>query len=108
MTVANQLAQCLSSIEGAAADLKTFALNTKDQQAKQLFQQLSKNLESSAQQLKGRLDYVMQEEPQYMNEIKGTYDKSNWNQLGQGTMQQSTMQSGTTMSQSSGQKNKQK
>jgi hypothetical protein len=82
LTVANQIAQCLASIEGAAADLKTFALETQDQQSKQMFQQLSQTLDHSAQQLRGRLDYIMQEEPQYRNEIQGTYNSTTWTQGG--------------------------
>jgi len=73
MTIASQLSQTLANMEGAAANLKTFALQTQDQQAKQLFQQLSQNMEHSVQQLRGRLDYIMQEEPQYRSEIGGTY-----------------------------------
>jgi len=63
-------------MEGAAANLKTFALQTQDQQAKQLFQQLSQNMDHSAQQLRGRLDYIMQEEPQYRSEVGGTYSSN--------------------------------
>jgi len=90
LTIANQLAQCLASVESAAANLKTFSLQTQDQQAKQMFQQLSNTMDHAVQQLKGRLDYVMQEEPQYRNEIGGTYNMSTWTQgggaqTGQGT-----------------------
>ncbi|MBT9176682.1 MAG: hypothetical protein DDT20_01003 [Firmicutes bacterium] len=41
MTIAGQVAQCLANIESAAANLKSFSLQTQDQQAKQMFQQLS-------------------------------------------------------------------
>lgn len=76
MTIASQVAQCLANIEGASANLKTFALQTQDQQAKQMFQQLGQTMYHSAQQLKGRLDYIMQQEPQYQQEIQGTYSMS--------------------------------
>ena len=90
MTIANELAMCLSNIESAAANLKAFSLQTQDQQAKQMFQQLGNTMDHAVQQLKGRLDYVMQEEPQYRNEIGGTYSMSTWTQgggaqTGQGT-----------------------
>lgn len=96
MTIANQLASCLASIEGAAADLKSFALQTKDQQAKQMFQQLSQTMDHSVQQLKSRLDYIMQEEPQYRNEIQGTYNMSTWTQGGGAKTGQGTGGFGTT------------
>lgn len=38
-----------------------------------MFQQLSQTMDQSAQQLKGRMDYIMQQEPQYSQEIQGTY-----------------------------------
>jgi hypothetical protein len=82
VTIANELAMTLSSIEGAAADLKSFSLQTQDQQAKQMFQQLANTMDHAVQQLKGRLDYVMQEEPQYRNEIGGTYNMSTRTQGG--------------------------
>ncbi|MBS3873296.1 MAG: DUF1657 domain-containing protein [Firmicutes bacterium] len=76
MTIASQLSQTLANMEGAAASLKTFSLQTQDQQAKQLFQQLSQSMDHSVQQLRGRLDYITQEEPQYRSEIGGTYASS--------------------------------
>ncbi len=36
MTIASQLSQTLANMEGAAANLKTFASQTQNQQAKQL------------------------------------------------------------------------
>lgn len=96
MTIANQLAQCLASVEGAAADLKSFSLQTQDQQAKQMFQQLSNTIDHAVQQLKGRLDYIMQEEPQYRNEIGGTYNMSTWTQGGGAQTGQGTGGFGTT------------
>lgn len=85
MTIASQVAQCLANIEGAAANLKSFALQTQDQQAKQMFQQLSQSMDQSAQQLRGRMDYIMQQEPQYAQEIQGTYNMSGGTQGTSGT-----------------------
>jgi hypothetical protein len=45
--------------------LKTFALDTQDQQAKQMFNQLAQSMDSCVQTLQSRLNYIMQEEPQY-------------------------------------------
>ncbi len=73
MTVASQFAQCVASAESVAASLKSFALETQDQQAKQMFQQLSQTMDNTVSQLKGRLNYIMQEEPQYASEIQPTY-----------------------------------
>lgn len=86
MTIASQVAQCLANIEGAAANLKSFSLQTQDQQAKQMFQQLSQNMDQSAQQLRGRMDYIMQQEPQYAKEVQGTF----------GGIQSGTQTTGTT------------
>lgn len=73
MTVASKFAQTLASAEGVAANLKTFALETKDQQAKQMFQQLSQNMDNTVSQLRNRLNYLMQEEPQYASEVQPTF-----------------------------------
>lgn len=73
LTVASQFAQALASAESLCASLKTFALETKDQQAKQMFQQLAQNMDNTVSQLKSRLNYIMQEEPQYASEIQPTF-----------------------------------
>lgn len=94
MTIAGQVAQCLANIESAAANLKSFSLQTQDQQAKQMFQQLSQTMDQSAQQLKGRMDYITQQEPQYAQEIQGTYGGT---QSGpQGTAQRTKRDRGST------------
>ncbi|SES68797.1 DUF1657 domain-containing protein [Anaerobranca gottschalkii] len=77
MTVANKLAQTLSSCETIAANLKAFALDTQDQQAKQMYQQCSQNIEQIVQQLRQRLDYAMEEEGQYQQEVGGLYPQQN-------------------------------
>lgn len=77
MTIANKLAQTLASCEGAAANLKSFALETQDEQAKQMYQQLAQTMDNAVRQIRGRLDYSMSEEPQYQQEIRGTYPQQN-------------------------------
>jgi MinD-like ATPase involved in chromosome partitioning or flagellar assembly len=64
-SVATQMLQAIATVQSAAASMKTFALETQDQQAKQTFQQLAQNLDSALDTLKGRQKYIEQEEPQY-------------------------------------------
>lgn len=55
----------MASLEGAAANLKTFALETQDKAAQQMFNNLSGQVENIAQSLKGRVNYIEQQEPSY-------------------------------------------
>ncbi|HYE11468.1 MAG TPA: DUF1657 domain-containing protein [Patescibacteria group bacterium] len=68
MTVMTQMQQTIAGIESAAASMKTFSLETQDQQAKQEFQQLAQTFENALQTLKNRQNYIMQQEPQYRNQ----------------------------------------
>lgn len=65
MTVGTQMQQAIAGIESACATMKTFALETEDQQAKKDFQAIAKSLDSALQTLKGRQQYIEQQEPQY-------------------------------------------
>ncbi|MBS4539508.1 DUF1657 domain-containing protein [Clostridium sp. D2Q-11] len=65
MTTINKLEKALSSAKGLSADLKTFSMDTNDQNAKQMFNMLSTNAENMAQMLQNRVNYVKNEEPQY-------------------------------------------
>lgn len=65
MTVGTQMHQTLASLEGAAADMKTYALQTQDQGAKQMFIDLTQQIEGICQTLRGRVNYIEQQEPQY-------------------------------------------
>ncbi|RKD29004.1 DUF1657 domain-containing protein [Thermohalobacter berrensis] len=65
MGTKKKLDQALASAKGLAADLKTFSMDTNDQQAKQMFNQLSTSAENIAQTLQNRVNYVQQEEPEY-------------------------------------------
>jgi hypothetical protein len=65
MTTANKLEKALTSAQGLATDLKTFSMDTNDQQAKQTFKQLAQTTENIAQTLQSRLNFVKSEEPQY-------------------------------------------
>ncbi|BCZ48482.1 hypothetical protein psyc5s11_45490 [Clostridium gelidum] len=65
MTVGTQMQQAIAGIQSAAATMKTFSLETQDQQAKNDFQQIAQQLDSQLEILKGRQDYIQQQEPQY-------------------------------------------
>lgn len=45
--------------------MKTFALETEDQQAKTDFQNIAKNLDDALQTLQGRQQYIEEQEPTY-------------------------------------------
>ena len=65
MTVGTQMQQSIAGIQSAAATMKTFSLETQDQNAKKDFQQITQNLESALQTLKNRQKYVESQEPQF-------------------------------------------
>ncbi len=65
MPTGTKLEQALASSQGLAADLKTFSQDTDDEQAKQMFNQLSTTVENVSQVIQSRLDFVKDEEPQY-------------------------------------------
>ncbi len=65
MTIGTQMHQTLTSLEGAVADLKTYALQTDDKNAKKQFTDYANQLDSIAQGLKGRVNYLESQEPQY-------------------------------------------
>jgi len=65
MTVATQIQQAISSIQSASASMKSFALQTEDQQAKQTFEQLADQMDNALKTLIQRQQYIEQQEPQY-------------------------------------------
>lgn len=65
MTVGQKMHQTLASLQGAAGDMKTFALETQDQNAKQMFASYADQLESMVHGLRGRVNYIEEQEPQY-------------------------------------------
>ncbi|GFN24274.1 DUF1657 domain-containing protein [Thermanaeromonas sp. C210] len=65
MTIGTRMHQCLTSLEGAVADLKNFALETEDANAKKQFTDYANQIENIAQGLKGRVNYIESQEPQY-------------------------------------------
>lgn len=65
MTVGTQMTQAIATVQSAASSMKTFSLETQDQQAKQTFEQLAKTLDDAVQTLEGRQKYIQKQEPQY-------------------------------------------
>jgi len=65
MTVETQMAKAIATVQNAAATMKTFALETEDQKAKQTFQQLAKTFDDALAVLQGRQQYIEKQEPQY-------------------------------------------
>ncbi len=80
MTTLNKLEQALTSAKGLQSDLKTFSLDTEDQQAQQMFNQLSTSLDNTVQLLQSRMDFVTSEEPQYLQESMGLQKQPQNNQ----------------------------
>jgi hypothetical protein len=56
---------CLSSLKSAQASLETFALQTENKQAQQLFKQCAATTQSVVDQLNTRVQEMKNEEPQY-------------------------------------------
>ncbi len=65
MTVGTQMQKVIASVVSVASSMKTFALETQDQQAKQTFQQLAQTFDDALNTLQQRATYIEQQEPQY-------------------------------------------
>lgn len=65
MTIGTKMHQTLASLEGAAANLQQFALETECKQTKGMFSQMNKQLEDINRQLQDRVNFIEQQEPQY-------------------------------------------
>ncbi|MCB2294223.1 DUF1657 domain-containing protein [Clostridium algoriphilum] len=65
MATVNKIEEALTSAQALTTQLKTFSMDTNDQQAKQSFKQLAQTTENIAQTLESRLNFVKSEEPQY-------------------------------------------
>ncbi len=68
MTVHSKLKQCLNSIESARTSLEGFAQDTQDPQAKQMFTQCASKLFDASEQIRHRIQFVREEEPQFREE----------------------------------------
>ncbi|MDF0727952.1 DUF1657 domain-containing protein [Cytobacillus sp. S13-E01] len=65
MTVVAQVAQTLAGLKAAQASFETFALQTDNEQAKQMYQQASQQTQAIVDMLDPRVNEIKQEEPQY-------------------------------------------
>lgn len=65
MTVASQVKQTLSGLKSAQASLESFALQTQNQQAKQMYTNLAQQTKTIVDTLAPRIQDIEKEEPQY-------------------------------------------
>lgn len=67
MSTVNKLEQALAGTQSLASQMKTFSMDTDNQDAKQMFQQLATNADNMVQMIQSRVNFVKEEEPQYNN-----------------------------------------
>lgn len=65
MTVASQVKQTLASLKSSQANLENFALQTQNQQAKQLYTTAAQQTKAIVDSLEPRILQIEKEEPQY-------------------------------------------
>lgn len=65
MTVATQVKQAIFSLRSVQASFEQFALQTENQQAKQLYANAAEQTKQILQTVEPRLKEIEQEEPQY-------------------------------------------
>lgn len=65
MTVITQVQQTLAGLKSAQASFETFALQTENKQAKQLYQQAATQTQALVDTLSPRINEMIKEEPQY-------------------------------------------
>ena len=65
MTVQTQMQTAIASAQSVEASLTQFSLETENQQAQQMFQQLAQQQKNIVTQLEGRYQQIIQEEPQF-------------------------------------------
>ncbi|MCK4259369.1 MAG: DUF1657 domain-containing protein [Halanaerobiales bacterium] len=75
MTVGTKLHQTLTSLESAKSSYESFSQDTDDKMAQQMFQGGAQQLESLITDLRNRVNYVEQQEPQYKSEQQMTGQK---------------------------------
>lgn len=68
MTVINKLNQTLEMLKSSESNCKTFSMDTDDPNAKSLFNKIAQNISLCEDMLQSRINYVMNEEPQYKPE----------------------------------------
>lgn len=65
MTVSSQLKQAVSGLKSAQASLEQFALQTQDQNAKQVYSNAATQTQTIINTLQPRVQQIENEEPQY-------------------------------------------
>jgi len=65
MTVASRLKQTIAAAEGVGANLKSFSLETDDENMSKAFNDLAAEVDDIVAKLKGRLTHIQDLEPQY-------------------------------------------
>lgn len=65
MTVGTKVHQALASLRSLEGQFEMFALDTEDQQARQMYNQCRQQLSQMSQQMADRVNYMEQEEPTY-------------------------------------------
>lgn len=65
MTVVSQVKQTLAGLKSAQASFETFALQTENQAAKQMYQQAATQTQAIVDMFNSRVKEIEQEEPQY-------------------------------------------
>lgn len=65
MTVSTQVKQTIASLKSAQASLETFALETQDKSAKQLYSNAAQQMTTIINSLEPRVNQIEAEEPQY-------------------------------------------
>jgi hypothetical protein len=65
MTVGTKMQQTIASAQGVLSNLNTFSLETQDQTAKTMFQNMATQQQTILDNLNARLKYIQEQEPQY-------------------------------------------
>lgn len=65
MTVASQVKQTLAGLKAAQSSLESFALQTQNQQAKDMYTQAAQQTQAIVNSLEPRIGELEQQEPQY-------------------------------------------
>ncbi|MBS4216113.1 MULTISPECIES: DUF1657 domain-containing protein [Neobacillus] len=65
MTVGTQVKQTLAGLKSAQASFESFALQTENQSAKQIYQQAAQQTQTIIDSVEPRIQEIINEEPQY-------------------------------------------
>lgn len=65
MTVGTQVKQVMASLKSAQASLETFAMQTQNQEAKQMYSSAAQQAQAIVSSMEPRIYQIEQQEPQY-------------------------------------------